>query len=361
MKNNFIDRAKILIASGKGGDGCSSFRREKFVEFGGPDGGNGGKGGDIIFVACANLNTLIDFHHKKHFRADSGERGKGRLCFGRAAEDLTIRVPVGTVLIDDETGHELAEFKDDGEKKIILRGGDGGIGNSFFKTSTNRAPRKATPGFEGVEKWIRLELKLFANVGLLGKPNAGKSSFISKSTNYDAKIANYAFTTLKPALGVVWIDQNLDQSFVLADLPGLIEGAASGKGLGLDFLKHIEKCEALLHVIDISGKTPEEIVFDYKMIWNELETYNELLSKKTEIIAFNKIDLCAEMGSLKELQEIFSETLGKDVFLISTLTGEGIKKLNYRLFELIKENKKNKMKNKQKVVYFPVSGYKKKL
>lgn len=359
MKGNFIDRAKIFIQSGKGGDGCSSFRREKFVEFGGPDGGNGGKGGDIIFEASTNLNTLIDFHHKKHFKASPGERGKGRLCFGKNAENLTIRVPVGTIILDDETGYEMAEFKEDGQKIVLLRGGDGGIGNSFFKTSSNRAPRKATPGFPGIEKWVRLELKLFANVGLLGRPNAGKSSFISKSTNYDAKIANYAFTTLKPALGVVEINRDLGESFVIADLPGLIEGASSGKGLGLDFLKHIEKCEILLHMIDVSGKTSEEIAADYMMIRNELETYGENLVSKKEIIAFNKIDLCSDILGLKELKEVFSETLGKEVVLISTYTGEGIKALNQKLFGLIKEENERKQKQREKIPYFPQSGYKK--
>lgn len=360
MKGNFIDRAKIFIQSGKGGDGCSSFRREKFVEFGGPDGGNGGKGGDIIFEATTNLNTLIDFHHKKHFKAQHGERGKGRLCFGKNAEDLLIRVPVGTILIDDETGYEIAEFKEDGEKIVILRGGDGGIGNSFFKTSSNRAPRKSTPGFPGVDKWIRLELKLFANVGLLGKPNVGKSSFISKSTNYDAKIANYAFTTLKPALGVVWINPDVGDSFVIADLPGLIEGASSGKGLGLDFLKHIEKCEILLHILDVSNKTSEEIASDYMMIRNELETYGEDLQQKKEIIAFNKIDLCSDLEGLKELKNVFSETLNKEVFLISTYTGEGIKNLNIKLFNLIKEEGEKKKEKLERKPFFPQSGYKRK-
>jgi len=360
-KPNFIDKARIYIESGKGGDGCSSFRREKFIEFGGPDGGNGGKGGDIIFIASNSINTLVDFHYKKHYKAKHGERGMGRLCFGKNADDLIIKVPVGTILIDDETSVQIAEFNFDGQKEIILKGGDGGIGNSFFKTSTNRAPRKATTGFPGYQKWIRMELKLFANVGLLGKPNVGKSTYISKSTNYDAKIADYAFTTLKPSLGVVEIEKDLGMSFVVADLPGLIYGASNGKGLGFDFLKHIEKCEILLHILDISNKTPEEIVSDYQMIWTELENYNSLLKDKLEIIAFNKIDLCYEMNSLKELQELFSQTLSKDVFLISTYTGEGLRKLNKRLFELISQIKNNNhIDNKNKKAYFPESGYKKK-
>jgi GTP-binding protein len=360
MQNNFIDRAKIFIQSGKGGDGCMSFRREKFVEFGGPDGGNGGKGGSIIFKATSNLNTLTNFHYKKHYKAKQGEKGKSRLCFGKNSEDLIILVPVGTIIYDDQDSHIIAEFEEDGEEKIILKGGEGGIGNAFFKTSTNRAPRKFTPGFSGFEKWVRLELKLFANVGLLGKPNVGKSSFISKTTNYNAKIANYAFTTLKPSLGVVHIDEkNIDKSFVIADLPGLIYGASNGKGLGLDFLRHVEKCEILMHIIDVSNKSIDQIISDYNMIWNELSKYDKILRKKKEVIVFNKIDLCNNISELKKLKDSLMQTLeNKDIFLISTFTSEGIKNLNYRLFELVNDLKM-KNNNKSKKPYFPDSGYKK--
>lgn len=359
MKGNFIDSAKAYFQSGKGGSGCVSFRREKFVEFGGPDGGNGGKGGDIIFQVDENLNTLVNFCYQKHYKASNGERGMGRCCFGKNAEDMIVKVPLGTVVIDDETGHQLIELNFPGQSETILKGGSGGVGNSFFKTSTNRAPRKATPGGDGIGKWLRLELKLLANVGLIGKPNVGKSSFITKSTNYNAKIANYAFTTLKPSLGVIEINPEIGQSLVIADLPGLIEGAAQGKGLGLNFLKHAEKCEILLHIIDVAGKNYDQIIYDYQMIWKELKSYSALFDNKFEIVAFNKIDLCVEQSKIKEFQRQFEQDFLKKVFLISTYTGENIQKLNYQLYDIFSQQKQLKDKLMQKKVYFPSSGYKK--
>lgn len=352
---NFIDNADINLQAGNGGNGCTSFRREKFIEFGGPDGGNGGRGGSIIFISDANINTLVGFRYQKHFRATNGGGGSGRCRFGAAGEDLVIRVPLGTSIIDRETSELLHEFTHDEEKHILLEGGRGGIGNSFFKTSTNRAPRKSTPGFLGVNKWVTLNMKLLADVGLLGKPNVGKSSFLSSTTNSNTKIANYAFTTLKPSLGVIEIDNN--DAFVVADLPGLIEGAAEGRGLGINFLKHVEKCEILLHVIDIYNKELEEIIYDYQMIWHELKEYNELLCSKQEIIVFNKIDLHQNKEALLALKDGFEKNFNKEIYLISTKTKEGIKKLTLDLNMIIKVKNKKKKEARIVVPYKPVGKF----
>ena len=353
----------IYIKAGDGGSGASSFRRERCIEFGGPDGGNGGRGGDIVFQADENLNTLIAYRYNKHYKAGNGERGGGRCMFGKGAENMILKVPVGTVINDSETEVVMAELTHDGHQVTVLNGGDGGIGNSFFKTSTNRAPRKSTPGYPGIAKWIRLSMKLIANVGLLGKPNAGKSSFLRANSNCQTAVADYAFTTLKPILGVIDIDRSIDQSFVVADLPGLIEGAANGKGLGLSFLKHVEKCEILLHIIDVSGeKSFEEISKEYQMIIAELEAFNNgLAATKKEIVAFNKIDMRTNFNELDNIKEQFEAKFNRKVFLISGQTGEGMKILNFALWNKLKEIKESSLKansNEVKKPYFPMSKYK---
>ncbi len=361
MRYSFVDEAKIFVQSGSGGHGSGSFRRERCVEFGGPDGGNGGKGGDIIFIADSNINTLVAFRYQKYFRAKSGESGKGRCMFGAKGPDIVLKVPIGTEIYDDESGELMAEFKYHGEKNILIEGGEGGIGNVFFKSSVNRAPRKAMPGFEGKAKWIRLTMKLLADVGLLGKPNAGKSSFLRATTNSDAKVANYQFTTLSPNLGVIDVDGDKYKGFVVADLPGLIEGAAEGRGLGIDFLKHVEKCEILLHMIDASNKNEDEILQDYHMIRGELREYNEFLDAKDEIIALNKIDICYDKDLLRNIAQKISKIDGKNkkVFLISTATKEGLRDLIFYLDNLVREKRKEKESLVEKKPYRPRTKYEK--
>jgi GTP-binding protein len=283
----FIDEAKIHIKSGKGGAGASSFRREKFIAEGGPDGGDGGRGGSIIFECVKNLNTLIDFRFQQHFAAQDGKRGQGANRSGISGEDLVLKVPFGTQIFsqDDEI---LADMMHDGERFVLAKGGRGGLGNSNFKSSINRAPTHAQPGEPGEEMWVILKLKLLSDAGLLGMPNAGKSTFLATTTRAKPKIADYPFTTLKPQLGVVYVDNH---EFVLADIPGLIKGASQGKGLGDRFLRHVERCGVLLHLLDGSA---ENVVENYRIIRKELAEYSEELSLKPEIIALNKIDLLSD-------------------------------------------------------------------
>src|SRR5947209_1996480 len=280
----FLDQAKIYLRSGDGGNGVVAFRREKFMEFGGPDGGNGGKGGDVIFVAQQNLNTLIDFRYTQHFRAPKGGNGAGSDRTGAGAPDVVIQVPIGTQILADDRETLLADLDEPGKRVVMCRGGDGGHGNAHFKSSTNRAPRKATPGYPGEERWVWLRLKLIADVGLVGLPNAGKSTFLSVVSAARPKIADYPFTTLHPQLGVVNAD---GREFVLADIPGLIEGAHEGAGLGDRFLGHVERCRVLLHLVDA---TTEHAGKAYKTVRNELDAYGGLLTEKIEIVALNKID-----------------------------------------------------------------------
>lgn len=361
MRYSFVDEAKIFVQSGAGGHGSGSFRRERCIEFGGPDGGNGGDGGDVVLIADSNVNTLVAFRYQKHFRARNGESGKGRCMFGARGDDIILRVPVGTEVYDSESGELMAELSEHGQKNILIQGGQGGIGNVFFKSSVNQAPRKAMPGFEGKAKWIRLSMKLLADVGLLGKPNAGKSSFLRATTNSQAKVANYQFTTLAPNLGVIDIDRDKYSGFVVADLPGLIEGAAEGRGLGIDFLKHVEKCEILLHMIDVSNKTVDQIVQDYEMIHKELNEYDELLREKDEVIALNKIDICYDKEFLKKIKERMSKIGEKDkkVFLISTATKEGLRDLIFYLDSMIREKRSEKESKVEKKPYRPLSKYEK--
>ena len=314
---HFLDQAKIYLKSGGGGPGAVSFRREKYVEYGGPDGGNGGKGGDIVFVAVQGLNTLIDFRYSQHFKAKRGNHGQGKDRTGAGAPDLVIEVPVGTQVLSEDKEEVLADFTEVGQRVVFLEGGMGGRGNASYKTSTNRAPRQHQPGIPGEEMWVWLRLKLLADVGLLGLPNAGKSTFINQVSNAKAKVGHYAFTTLVPKLGVV---THKNREFVLADIPGLIEGAADGAGIGDRFLGHIERCRVLIHLIDISGDDPADA---YRTVNDELAAYGSGLADKPQVVALNKLDLADE-----ELGEAFAAELlaaGADkVFPISGATGAGI-------------------------------------
>lgn len=320
----FLDQAKIFIKSGDGGAGCCSFRREKFIEFGGPDGGNGGRGGDIVVVAVEALNTLIDFRYQQHFKAPKGGHGMGRLRSGRAGETLVLKVPVGTQVFEEDGETLLADLIETGQEVRLLKGGDGGFGNDNYKSSTNRSPRRADPGWPGEEKWIWLRLKLIADMGLVGLPNAGKSTFLSVVSRARPKIADYPFTTLIPQLGVVAID---DREYVLADLPGLIEGAHAGVGLGDRFLGHAERCRALLHLID---GTHEDVVSAYQTVRHELEAYGHGLKEKSEIVALNKCDaLQPEIRQEKRL--LLEQASGKPVYEISGVSQEGVKQLLHTL------------------------------
>lgn len=310
----FLDQAKIYIKSGDGGRGCIAFRREKYIEFGGPNGGDGGKGGSVWFVAVENLNTLIDFRYQQHFKAQNGQHGMGSEMCGAKGEDLIIKVPVGTEIVADDGQTVIADMVTPGQKFMIAKGGDGGRGNIHFKTSTNQAPRYAEPGWPGVEMWVWLRLKIIADVGLIGLPNAGKSTFLSAVTKARPKIADYPFTTLHPNLGVAWID---GKEVVLADIPGLIEGAHEGIGLGDRFLKHVERCSVFLHLLD---STSENIVKEYKTIRKELELYSSKLINKPEVVALNKIDSLSKEDLSKKLSALKKATKSP-VFAISAIAG----------------------------------------
>lgn len=308
----FLDQAKIYLKSGDGGRGCVSFRREKYIEFGGPNGGDGGKGGSVYFVAVENLNTLIDFRYQQHFKAQNGQHGMGSEMSGAKGEDLIIKVPVGTEIVANDGETVLADMVEPGQIYMAAKGGDGGRGNTRFKTSTNQAPRYAEPGWPGVEMWVWLRLKIIADVGLIGLPNAGKSTFLTAVTKARPKIADYPFTTLHPNLGVAWVDE---KEIVLADIPGLIEGAHEGIGLGDRFLKHVERCSVFLHLIDA---TSENIVQDYKTIRKELELYERRLTEKPEVVALNKIDSLTADEIKKKLSSLKKVTKSP-VFAISAI------------------------------------------
>jgi len=313
----FLDQAKIHLKSGAGGPGAVSFRREKYIEFGGPDGGNGGKGGDVIFEAVAGLNTLIDFRYAQHFRAQRGQNGAGRDRTGAGGADLVIKVPVGTQIISDEDQEMvLADFTEVGQRIVLLRGGDGGRGNASYKTSTNRAPRQHGTGWPGQEMSVWLRLKLIADAGLVGLPNAGKSTFLNAVTNAQAKVGAYPFTTLKPQLGVV---HHRGREFVLADIPGLIEGAADGVGIGDRFLGHIERTRVLLHLVDATGEDPAEA---YRIVRGELEAYGAGLEDKVEVVALNKID-AVDAKTLAKLTKKLEKLSGGEVLHLSGATGAG--------------------------------------
>ena len=313
----FLDQAKIYIQSGDGGAGCVSFRREKYIEFGGPNGGDGGKGGSVWIEAVPNLNTLIDFRYHQHFKAQKGRNGMGSDKTGPKGEDIVIKVPVGTEILADDQETLIIDMVEPGQKFLIAKGGDGGRGNAQFKSSTNQAPRFAEPGWPGEEKWVWLRLKVIADVGLLGMPNAGKSTFLSVVTKARPKIADYPFTTLHPNLGVAWVD---NYEMVIADIPGLIEGASEGVGLGDRFLKHIERCYALLHLIDA---TSDDVVATYKSIRKELELYDAKLASKPEVVALNKIDALDDKEVAKK-QKALEKAIGKKVFAISAIAKKGV-------------------------------------
>ena len=311
----FLDQAKIYLKSGDGGRGCVSFRREKYIEFGGPNGGDGGKGGSIYFTAVENLNTLIDFRYQQHFKAQNGQHGMGSEMTGAKGEDIIIKVPVGTEIVADDGETVIADMVEAGQTFMIAKGGDGGRGNTRFKSSTNQAPRYAEPGWPGVEMWVWLRLKIIADVGLIGLPNAGKSTFLSAVTKARPKIADYPFTTLHPNLGVAWVD---NKEIILADIPGLIEGAHDGVGLGDRFLKHVERCSVFLHLIDA---TDENFVKNYKVIRKELELYERNLINKLEVVALNKIDSLTEAEIKKKLTAIKKVTKSP-VYAISAIAGK---------------------------------------
>lgn len=326
----FLDEAKVYIQSGAGGNGCVSFRREKFIEFGGPNGGDGGRGGDVVAEAVDGLNTLIDYRYQQHFKAQRGGHGMGKDRHGAKGKDVLLKVPVGTQIYDEDGETLLADLTQVGQRAILAKGGNGGFGNAHFKTSTNRAPRHANPGQPGEEMTIRLRLKLIADAGLVGLPNAGKSTFLAAVSAAKPKIADYPFTTLHPQLGVVWIDQ---REFVLADLPGLIEGAHEGAGLGHRFLGHTERCRVLLHLVD---GTAEDAGASYRTIRTELEAYGQGLADKAEIVALSKVDamtpeqIKAQVAKLKKVA-------GKAPLLLSGQTGQGVPQALRALLKVIDE------------------------
>ena len=317
----FLDQAKIFVKSGDGGDGVIAFRREKYIEFGGPDGGNGGRGGDIIFVAVANLNTLIDFRYTQHFRARKGGNGAGSDRTGAAAPAVVIQVPVGTQIFDDDRETLLGDLDEAGKRLLLCRGGDGGRGNAHYKTSTNRAPRRADPGWPGEERWVWLRLKLIADAGLVGLPNAGKSTFLSVVSAARPKIADYPFTTLHPQLGVVRL--SVTEEFVIADIPGLIEGAHEGTGLGDRFLGHVERCAVLVHLID---GTQEDVVAAWRTIRHELHEYGGGLAEKPEIIVLNKIDAMLD-EDIAERCTLLEQASGAPVMTMSGVSRQGVDKV----------------------------------
>ena len=329
----FVDYTKIFVKSGDGGNGAITFRREKYVAAGGPDGGDGGNGGNVYFIVDPDANTLINFRYNKKYKAQNGENGSGNRCYGKSGEDLYIKVPLGTVIKDSQTGKVIADLSEKGQKELIFPGGRGGKGNAHFATSTRQAPRFAQNGEKGIEKEIILELKLLADVGLIGFPNVVKSTILSMVTSARPKIADYHFTTLEPNLGVVKTEYG--DSFVIADIPGIIEGASEGTGLGLQFLRHIERTRLLLHVIDISGSENRKPVEDFKIINEELKKYSEKLSKRKQIIVANKIDSMQDETLYQELEELAKKE-NLEIFKVSAATGEGLKPLFTRVSEVLK-------------------------
>lgn len=329
----FTDYVKIIAKAGNGGDGAVSFRREKYVAAGGPDGGDGGKGGSVYFEVDQDRNTLIDFRYQKKFKAENGKNGEGAHRFGKSGEDLVIKVPLGTIVKDSQTGKVLADLSELGQKELILAGGRGGKGNSHFATSTRQAPRFSQEGEKGEEKEFILELKLLADVGLLGFPNVGKSTLLSIVTDATPKIADYHFTTLEPNLGVV--KGEYGDSFVIADIPGIIEGASQGVGLGIQFLRHIERTRLLLHVIDVSGIEGRDPVQDFNTINEELKQYSEKLSLRKQIVVANKVDSMQDESLYQELEKMAKEK-GLEIYKISAATKQGVKELMIRVSEVLK-------------------------
>ena len=324
----FLDQVKIFVKAGDGGSGSPSFRREKFIEFGGPDGGDGGKGGSVILKAERNLNTLIDFRYQQHFKAERGGDGSGKNKTGRGGKTLVLKVPVGTQIFEEDNKTVIYDFKKENEEFVVAIGGKGGFGNTRFKSSTNRAPKKFTKGAIGEEYWIWLQLKTIADIGIIGLPNAGKSSLLASLTSANPKIANYKFTTLNPNLGVAMYD---DKEITLADIPGLIEGAHAGTGLGIKFLKHIERCKTLLHLIDITEK---DLIKSYKQVREELKKYSKDLLDKEELVVFNKIDLI-EKDQIKKKLSIFKQEIKKNAMAMSTLDKKTVSDIKSKLINYV--------------------------
>ena len=324
----FLDQVKIFIKSGDGGSGSPSFRREKFIEFGGPDGGDGGKGGSIILRSERNLNTLIDYRYQQHFKAKRGGDGKGKNQTGKGGDNLYLKVPIGTQVFEEDNKTLIYDFKKEDDEFVAAIGGRGGFGNTRFKSSTNRAPKKFTKGSRGEEFWIYLQLKTIADIGIIGLPNAGKSSLLASITSATPKIANYKFTTINPNLGVAIYD---DKEITLADIPGLIEGAHTGVGLGIKFLKHIERCKTLLHLIDVNE---DDLISIYKQVRNELKEYSKELVKKEELIVFNKIDLI-DKKTLDEKIKKFEKKIKKQVLTLSTMNKSSVSKIKSKLINYV--------------------------
>ncbi len=334
MRNAFIDRVKIFVKGGRGGNGAVAFLREKFRPRGGPAGGDGGKGGDVVLVATSSKQTLLDFKYKKHFKAQNGEHGKGKNQKGKDGEDLIVYVPVGTVVKDAETGEIICDLVEEGQRCVVAKGGRGGRGNAHFATPTDQAPRYAEPGEEGEERWIVLELKLIADVGIVGLPSAGKSTLLSRLTRARPKVADYPFTTITPNLGVLELDY--ERRIILADIPGLIENAHKGAGLGHEFLRHIERTKLLLHLIDVSDSRERDPFEAFELVNREMKLYSEELYKKPQIVVANKIDSLSDRSYLEELRRHF-ESEGYPFHAISAVTGEGIDELKELLWKKLKE------------------------
>ncbi len=324
----FLDQVKIYVKAGNGGSGSPSFRREKFVEFGGPDGGDGGKGGSVILVSERNLNTLIDYRYQQHFKAERGKDGSGKNKTGKGGEDLYLKVPLGTQVFEEDNKTLIYDFKSQKEEFLVASGGKGGFGNTRFKSSTNRAPKKFTKGGQGEEFWIWLQLKTIADIGIIGLPNAGKSSLLASMTSANPKIANYKFTTINPNLGVASYD---DKEVTLADIPGLIEGAHTGTGLGIKFLKHIERCKTLLHLIDI---TEDDLFISYNQVRKELSKYSKDLVKKKEIVVLNKTDLIDEEEKKEKIKKLKNK-LKKNIFLMSTMDKKSVSDIKSKLVNYV--------------------------
>jgi len=330
----FIDEVVITVKAGNGGDGSAAFRREKSVQFGGPDGGDGGNGGSVFFYADPNVNTLVDFKYKKLFKAQHGENGQKKQMFGKAGEDLIIKVPVGTQVRDLQTGKLLLDMNEKNETRILLKGGRGGWGNVHFKTSTRKAPKIAEKGREGAELQVKLELKLLADVALVGYPSVGKSSFINRVSAANSKVGSYHFTTLEPKLGVVRLEEG--KSFVIADIPGLIEGAHEGIGLGDKFLRHIERCKMIYHLVDVSEIEGRDAISDFEKINEELSKFSEKLAKKPQVVLANKMDLLWDMEKYEKFKS-YVEEQGYEVYPVSVLLNEGLKEILYKTFDKIQK------------------------
>ena len=328
----FIDEVIITVKAGNGGDGSAAFRREKFVQFGGPDGGDGGKGGDVIFIADSNINTLIDFKFKKLFKAGNGENGQKKQMYGKKGEDLIIKVPVGTQVRDFTTGKLILDMSVNGEQRVLLKGGKGGCGNVHFKNSIRKAPKIAEKGGEGAEIKVKLELKLLADVALVGYPSVGKSSFINKVSAANSKVGSYHFTTLEPKLGVVRLEEG--KSFVIADIPGLIEGAHEGVGLGDKFLRHIERCKMIYHIVDAAEIEGRDCIEDFEKINHELRKFSEKLAGKKQIVIANKMDLIWDMEKFEKFKSYLSEK-GIEIYPVSVLLNEGLKEILYKTYDML--------------------------